>query len=160
MHLCTITHTHTHTFVYTSTHITKLPSISQTHKFNINMLSQRWSKHTQTYTQDTQTYTHYTGVLKNTTFPQLCRYILLSNNIVAMSEYEFKRDVCNLETMWIPYGVGSCPELKWSLWLLFQCRNLTGFLLSIPLSANNQRHHTTQNPWVLHRSQYLQNFAK
>ena len=29
-----------------------------------------------------------------------------------MSECEFKRDVCNLETMWIPYGVGACPELK------------------------------------------------
>lgn len=56
--------------------------------------------------------THYTGVLKNTTFPQLCGYIILSNNIVAMFDCEFKRDVCYLETMWIPYGVGACPELK------------------------------------------------
>ena len=29
-----------------------------------------------------------------------------------MSEYEFKRDASNLETMWIPYEVRACPELK------------------------------------------------
>ena len=60
----------------------------------------------------TVSYTLYWSSKKNTTFLQLCGYIILSNNIVAMFECEFKRDVCNLETMWIPYGVGACPELK------------------------------------------------
>ena len=45
----------------------------------------------------TVNYTLYWSSKKNTTFLQLCGYIILSNNIVAMSECEFKRDVCNLE---------------------------------------------------------------